>query len=146
RGPGGQILKPATLEQLWTPQFAKSGEKTGFGIGFHITELAGRKCVGHSGAVYGFATELSALPGEKLGVVVVTTKDCANAVTKRIGDTALAHLRAVREGRPLPEIHLTTPLSPDQARRLAGRYTGTDKGIDLIERGGKLFALPLQGG
>ncbi len=30
--------------------------------------------VGHGGAIYGFATELAALPDDKLGVVAVTTR------------------------------------------------------------------------
>src|SRR5262249_34484146 len=71
RGPNGAVLKPETLEQMWTPQFAKPEQKTGFGIGFHLTEFEGRRRVGHGGAIYGFATELAALPAEKLGVVVV---------------------------------------------------------------------------
>jgi CubicO group peptidase (beta-lactamase class C family)/D-alanyl-D-alanine dipeptidase len=146
QGPAGPILKPAALEQMWTPQFAKPGEKSGFGIGFHITELEGRKCVGHSGAVYGFATELSALPKEKLGVAVVTTMDCANAVTKHIGDIALSHMLAVCESRPLPLIDETTPVTQEVARRLSGRYLRNDTGADVMERNGRLYLLPLCGG
>ncbi|MGH9873101.1 MAG: serine hydrolase domain-containing protein, partial [Pyrinomonadaceae bacterium] len=75
RGPNGSIVKPETLEQMWTPQYAKAGQKTGFGIGFGISEMEGHRKIGHGGAIYGFATQLSALPDDKLGVVVVTTKD-----------------------------------------------------------------------
>src|SRR5205807_3101988 len=84
QGPGGPILKRATLEQMWAPQFAKPGEKTGFGIGFLLSERDGGRCIGHNGAIYGFATELAALPDEKLGVAVVASMDCANAVTQHI--------------------------------------------------------------
>jgi serine beta-lactamase-like protein LACTB len=142
----GPILKPATLAQMFRPQFAKPDEKTGFGIGFHVTEFDGRQRIGHGGAIYGFATELAALPGDKLGVVVVASKDGANAVTTRIADVALAHLLAVRQGKPLPKIEETTPLKPERARRLAGRYRCGDKVIDLTERAGHLYALPARGG
>jgi CubicO group peptidase (beta-lactamase class C family)/D-alanyl-D-alanine dipeptidase len=146
RGPHGQVLKPETLEKMWTPQFTKPGEKGDFGIGFHLTERDGRRYVGHSGAIYGFATELTALPGEKLGVAVIATKDCANAVTKRIADVALDQMLAVRQGQALPKIEKTDPLTPDDARRLAGHYVHDGWGVDLIARNRKLFAWPLRGG
>ncbi len=66
RGSNGSILKPPTLEQMWTPQYAKPGRKTGYGIGFAISEMNGRRKIGHGGAIYGFATQLSALPDDKL--------------------------------------------------------------------------------
>src|SRR5262249_77289 len=113
RGPNGRVLKAETVEQMFTPQFAKAGEKTGFGIGFPPTELDGRRRVGHGGAIYGFATELAALPAEKLGVVVVNSVDCANSVSTHIADVALNHLLAVKQGRPLPKIEETTPVRPE---------------------------------
>jgi CubicO group peptidase (beta-lactamase class C family)/D-alanyl-D-alanine dipeptidase len=146
RGPGGPVLKPATLEQMWTPQFAKAGERTGFGIGFMLSERAGCRAIGHGGAIYGFATELAALPDEKLGVAVVASKDCANAVTRHIADVSLDQMLAVRNGRPLPKIEETRPVAPERARQLAGRYAKDSKGLDLIARDGKLFAMPLRGG
>jgi CubicO group peptidase (beta-lactamase class C family)/D-alanyl-D-alanine dipeptidase len=143
---GGSVLKPATVEQMFAPQFAKEGEKTGFGIGFHITELDGRRRVGHGGAIYGFATELAALPGDKLGVVVVNAVDCANSVSTRIADEALRQMLAVRQGKPLPAIAQTSPVPPETARRLAGRYVADGRGVDLIESAGRLSLLPLRGG
>jgi D-alanyl-D-alanine dipeptidase len=145
-GPGGRILKRTTLEQMWKPQFAKPGEKTGFGIGFLLSERAGHRCIGHSGAIYGFATELAALPDEKLGVVVVGSKDCANAVTTHIANVALDQMLAARKGQRPPKVEETTPLAPERARQLAGRYARDGKGADLIGRDGKLFMLPLRGG
>jgi CubicO group peptidase (beta-lactamase class C family)/D-alanyl-D-alanine dipeptidase len=146
QGPGRPILKRTTLEQMWTPQFAKPGEKTGFGIGFMLRERDGCRCIGHSGAIYGFATQLAALPDEKLGVAVIASKDCANAVTRHIAEVALDQILAVRNGQPLPKIAPTTPIGAERARRLAGRYGRDGKGVDLIERNGKLFAWPLRGG
>jgi CubicO group peptidase (beta-lactamase class C family)/D-alanyl-D-alanine dipeptidase len=143
RSSKGPILKPETLEKMWTPQFDKKGD---FGIGFHLGQLEGRRRIGHGGAIYGFATELAALPSDKLGVVVVTARDCANAVTTHIADVALRHMLAVRQGKSLPKIEETTRLKPETARRLAGRYRSDRKGFDLLERGGTLCLLPLSGG
>src|SRR6266446_294064 len=113
RGAKGQVIKPETLAQMWTPQFAKPGEKTGFGIGFHITNLEGCKSVGHGGAIYGFATELEGLPEERLGVAVVAAKDCANAVVNEIARAALAQMLAVRQGKPGPPIDEPGPVTRD---------------------------------
>ncbi len=146
KGANGQILKPATVEQMWTPQFAKPGEKRGYGIGFRLGELEGHRQVGHGGAIYGFATTLSALPDDKLGVVVVTTKDSANTVTNRIAEAALKAMLAARAGKPIPQPASTAPVNPDLARRVAGLYVNGEREIDLIERGGHLTLLPVQGG
>jgi serine beta-lactamase-like protein LACTB len=146
KGPSGQILKPATLEKMWTPQFAKPEDKDGFGIGFHITEFKGKRRIGHGGAIYGFATELAALPSEKLGVVVISSKDVSNAVTTHIANEALKLMLAQRQDKPLPKIEQTKRLSPEEARKLAGRYKSGDKGFDLIAPGGRLWIIPARGG
>ena len=146
RGAHGQVLKPETLEQMWQPQFAAPGEPTGFGIGFRLTKLEGHRLVGHGGAIYGFATELAALPDDKLGVVAVTTDDSANAVVSHIAHEALRLMLAARTGKPLTEIPLTQPVDPALARKLDGRYGEGANAIDLVERSGKLFELPDRGG
>ena len=102
--------------------------------------------VRHGGAIYGFATELAALPDDKLGVVVVTTKGSSNAVVNHIAHQALRLMLAVRAGKPFPKILLTTPVDPALARKLDGRYGEGAKAIDLIEFSGKLYYLPARGG
>jgi CubicO group peptidase (beta-lactamase class C family)/D-alanyl-D-alanine dipeptidase len=146
RGSDGQILKPETLEEMWTPQFVKPGETTGFGIGFRVAKFGGRRMVGHGGAIYGFATELAALPDEKLGVVAVTTKDSSNAVVNHIAREALRLMLAARDGKPVGAIAETRPVDPALARKLDGRYGERGKAVDLIERSGSLYMLPVRGG
>lgn len=141
KGPYGQILKPESLEAMYRPQFAKDGQKTGFGLGFMLTEFAGRRRIGHGGAIYGFATELAALPDEKLGVVVVASKDCANAVSTHIADVAVEQMLAVRQGKAPPRIEQATPLDHAYAKRMAGKYRCEERAIDLYERGGRLWFL-----
>ena len=77
----------------------------------------GSKRIGHGGAIYGFATEFAALPNEKLGVIVVSSRDVSNAVTGRIADDALRLMLAAKAGKPLPKIETSEPLSADEARR-----------------------------
>jgi CubicO group peptidase (beta-lactamase class C family)/D-alanyl-D-alanine dipeptidase len=146
KGPKGTILKKETLEQMWTPQFKKSDETRDFGIGFRISEFKGRRRLGHGGAIYGFATDLSLLPDDKLGVVVIVSKDVANAVTTHIADEALKLMLAVKQGQSLPKIETTKPVDPETARKIAGRYENGTKFLELRYHGGKLWLYHSRGG
>src|SRR5258708_37456155 len=56
---------------------------------------------------------------------------------------------AAKEGKRLPKLEETKPLDGNEARKLAGRYKGGEKGekfFDLTERNGRLFAMPGRGG
>jgi CubicO group peptidase (beta-lactamase class C family)/D-alanyl-D-alanine dipeptidase len=146
RGPKAQVLQRETLEQMWTPQFAKPGQKRGYGLGFAVSELDGQRVIGHGGAIYGFATEVVGLPEDKLGVVTVTTMDAANAVTNAVARHALQLMLALRSGKPLLTFETTKPVSPELARKLAARYGEGDDAVDLMEREGTLHMLTVQGG
>src|SRR5262249_53886287 len=97
---GKQLLKPETIEEMLRPQFAKTEGRRGVGRGFGIGELEGKKRSGHGGAIYGFATEFAALPVEKLGVIVVASRDSANGIINRIADDALRLMLAAKAGKP----------------------------------------------
>jgi hypothetical protein len=145
RGPSGPLLQTETLKKMWEPQFSTGATWT-FGIGFALSTLDGHRLVSHGGAIYGFATELEALPDDKLGVATVTTMDCSNAVTTHIAHEALRLMLAVKAGKPLPTITTTQPISADMVRRLVGRYGEGEKAVDLVERNGELYLLPVAGG
>jgi serine beta-lactamase-like protein LACTB len=142
QGPKERLLKKETIEAMWRPQFAKKGDKEGFGIGFHINDFHGQRRIGHGGAIYGFATDLSALPDEKLGVIVVTSRDVANGLMTHIADLALRHMLAVRQKKPLPKIKRTSPVDREDALRLTGQYGSAKRRLDVWESAGRLFVLP----
>ncbi len=141
-----QLLKPETLKDMFRPQFAKGEGERGFGLGFMMGDLDGKKRVGHGGAIYGFATEFAALPTEKLGAVVVCSRDVANAVMTRIANEALRLMVATKGGKPLPKIETSEPLRVDDARSLVGRYSSGDRTFDLYESAGRLFMVSKNGG
>jgi CubicO group peptidase (beta-lactamase class C family)/D-alanyl-D-alanine dipeptidase len=146
RGVNGRILRPETLDAMWRPQFARSGQTTGFGLGFALDTLDGHREIGHGGAIYGFATQLAALPDEKLGVVTVTTVDGANAVTSRVAQEALRLMLAAHDGKPLPAIDTTTDVPAGLAHAIAGRYGTGDNAVDLVRSMGHLYLDPARGG
>ena len=137
---GKPLLKLDTLEAMFKPQFVETGAKDGFGIGFLVSDFDGHRQVSHGGAIYGFATTFSGLTDEKLGVVVVCSRDVSNAVTGRIADAALKLALAAKHGKPLPEIERSEPLKPGEARALAGRYRADEQRyVDLTESAGRLY-------
>ncbi len=86
---GKQVLEADLLKQMLSPTAKDDGPRT-FGIGFHLSEFEGEPLFGHAGAVYGFSTQFRGLPERKLGVVIVSSLDCANGFESRIADYALA--------------------------------------------------------
>ena len=143
---GSPVLKKETLTEMWQPQFAANGERAHFGLGFILGDLDGHRRIGHNGAVYGFATELAALPEEKLGVAVIAAKDCANAVTERIANLALQQMLAARAGEPLPALPQSKSLDRETARQLAGAYAAGDVRLQLSASGERLFVTTNRGG
>lgn len=134
----GQLLKPETLATMLEPQLTEDGKPQSFGIGFHVSDLDGEKMVGHGGAVYGFSTQLEALPGKKLGVAAVAAKDGTNGVVRRITEFALRAMLAERAGNDLPDYPKPSPVPEELARQVAGRYASDDQTIELVERQGRL--------
>ncbi|MBA4191158.1 MAG: serine hydrolase [Planctomycetaceae bacterium] len=142
---GKQLLKPETIEEMFRPQFTKDGQR-GFGLGFIIGDLEGKKRIGHGGAIYGFATEFALLPSEKLGVIVVSSRDIMNAVCTRIADDALRLMLAAKAQKPLPKIETSEPLPAEKARKFIGRYRDGERYLDLSESFGRLTVQPDRGG
>lgn len=138
-GPDRRVVARETLESMWQVQYADSGARQGFGLGFGVTELDGHRRVGHDGAIYGHSSTVAFLPTERLGAVVSLTMDLSTGVTARIADAALRGLLAARAGTPIPEADRPGRPSPAIARRLAGHYRSARRRIDLVERGGELF-------
>ena len=122
----GRILKPETYQLMTTPLTNADGQSQGFGIGFHVQTLDGCTKIGHGGAVYGFSTQLEALPERRLGVAAAASLDGSNGVVTRLADYALRLMIAAQDGETLPAYRLTGPVPPERARDLAGTYREVD--------------------
>ncbi len=137
--PGGRILARPTLESMWDV-------RSGFGLGFAVGELDGRRRIGHSGWHYGFGTELAALPAERLGVAVSLTMDAANATAERIANEALRQMLAARAGQAPPPMTLTQPVPPGVMAALEGRWRSAGRTWEFWVRGSELWGWSLGGG
>ncbi|QDU40804.1 D-alanyl-D-alanine dipeptidase [Maioricimonas rarisocia] len=141
KGPDGPILQPETLALMAQPLTGPDGKPEQFGLGFHVTELDGETRIGHNGAVYGFSSELAALPDRNLGVATVAALDGSNGLVTELSDYALRLMIAAQEGKPLPTYRTTQPAPPEWAAQLIGRYKEVDGDgfAHIFELNGDLF-------
>ncbi len=138
---GKQILSPQSLQQMLTPQFGGD-----YGLGFAIDSLDGHRMFGHGGEVYGFTTQLSFLPDERLGVVVATNMDDVNAVMEHLADDALRFLLAnkLKTAPPAPVVRSLPPI--EEARAAVGTYKGAESNLTVQEQSGHLMLTRSTGG
>lgn len=96
---GKQLLSENNSVQMQSPQmvmqgapaFKETGENS-YGMGFFISTYRGHKVVDHGGNIDGFSANLSFIPADKIGVVVLTNLDgnpLPSIVTRNIYDRLL---------------------------------------------------------
>lgn len=137
----GQILKQETYQFMISPQKGPDGKPQSYGIGFRIQDLDGYAKIGHGGAVYGFSTQLEALPERKLGVAAVSSLDGTNGVVSRLADYALRLMIATQDNKPLPAYRMTGPIPAERAEELVGVYRNEkeEKFTRITELNGDVF-------
>jgi serine beta-lactamase-like protein LACTB len=99
---GGKLLQPATVQLLQTSQRLRSGEETGYGLGWDLemVPLAGEPTtmIGHEGRwMGGLVASLLTFP--RHGIVVAVTSNIAYADTSAIG-LRVAEAFAAQGGKP----------------------------------------------
>jgi D-alanyl-D-alanine carboxypeptidase len=71
----GKILKPASLEQMWTPVKLNDGKAQPYGFGWQLDSVKDHKRVHHGGSLPGFRAEYARFVDDKITVVVLTNLD-----------------------------------------------------------------------
>ncbi len=67
------FIQKETLDEMHTIHMPQSSlEPSGYGLGWEIDAYRGRKQVYHGGTLEGFFSEVSLLPNEKIGIVILT--------------------------------------------------------------------------
>ncbi len=123
----GCLLKPDSIKRMWTAQIALSPPEpapglealrsnfAGYGLGFGLRDYRGRKLVSHTGGLPGYVSQVTLVPEERLGIVVLTNQEEGGAfrsVTQAVLDEYL--------GAPSPPADWTAAFrkqSDDQAKR-----------------------------
>lgn len=90
---GGKVLSQASYDMMTAPTIIRDGSSVPYGFGIIISEIRGRKAIGHGGGVFGFSTDSIFLPNDKLFVAVFTNSDSPKTdpglIMKRIAALAL---------------------------------------------------------
>ncbi len=66
-----KLLPRKVRDEMWTSQKTAAGKTTGYGIGFGVKSLAGRRMIGHSGAQPRVSTLLQIFPDQGLVVAIM---------------------------------------------------------------------------
>ena len=85
-----RLVKPATLQKMWTRQTTRDGKQTKYTLGFSFNHYrngalhkwkahgTGIEIIGHSGSQEKTKTRMALWPEQKLGVVVMSNSEYAN--------------------------------------------------------------------
>ena len=133
-GPKESVIQSGTLLEMISPQFG--GDRTsGYGIGFGLSNHGGFQKIGHGGAVYGFSTQLYAIPEIKYGVATASSVDVTNSITRKLSNYALDLMLAKKNNESLPDYIKTSEIDVGLAQSLEGHYTRGELYADIELRG-----------
>jgi hypothetical protein len=98
---GSRLFTPRTTRELWTIvtpiptgnppaelSFLRSNFN-GYALGFGISDYRGRKRITHTGGLPGYVSQVTMMPDQRLGIVVLTNQEATlafTAITNRILD------------------------------------------------------------
>ncbi len=142
--------------------FPELGEDS-YGMGFFLTTYRGHKKVEHGGNIDGFSAELGFLPGEQIGVVVLTNLDGTPlpgiiaynvfdrmlgldqvAWNKRFLDMEQGQKQSEQEAKDKGYVPRKTGTHPSHdLKEYAGEYSNPGYGIATITQDGDSFKLTL---
>jgi len=71
----GKIVKPETVNLMWTSQKTADGKPTNYGMGFGITPGNGPKSIAHGGSQQGTSTSMMLVPEKRFAVAVMINMD-----------------------------------------------------------------------
>jgi CubicO group peptidase (beta-lactamase class C family) len=90
----GKLLKPATLEEMYTPYRLADGKESTYGLGWNVSkDDRGRTWIAHSGGATGGTTYLLRDPSRKLAVAILCNVQSApglRALAIRLAEQAMS--------------------------------------------------------
>jgi D-alanyl-D-alanine carboxypeptidase len=127
----GRLLKPASVERMWSPSRLVDGTLVDYGLGTRLGRLSGHRMVGHTGNGGGFKAVLLLFPDDDLTVAVLTNTDAGSpvGVAARVARAAL-HLA----DEPRPE----QPLPAEKAAAFTGTFDSDEGRVTFFARDGGL--------
>ncbi|MCP4423573.1 MAG: beta-lactamase family protein [Chloroflexi bacterium] len=87
------LLKPETLDMMFTPQYQLDERLQGMGYGFKVDDFGGRRVVSHDGLWLGFVSSMFVAPDDELGVIVLTNS--ANSIAISLARSYMRQLLGI---------------------------------------------------
>jgi CubicO group peptidase (beta-lactamase class C family) len=154
--PGGtRVVSAENLQETWRPQVGiQPGAQ--YGLGWMIVDYQGNRVLAHGGGTAGFTSELSFLPDDGLGIVVLTNAQNASlfvgALRTRVLELVFGQPMTLDYSQKIDQTKSalqgkTALLKPSEMRGVAaysGRYVNRDLGeVEVkVERGKLLLTTP----
>ena len=114
---GRELLKPATHREIVTPHMLLGADPAGtaisYGYGWFLSHLDGFNFVEHSGGIDGMITQLTLVPSEHVGVIVLTNST-GSVVGPAVAHGAIDRLLGIKADR-------MAEILPVDSNRAAGR-------------------------
>ena len=129
---------------MLTPQV--NSPPTEVGLGFDLNEMDGKTWISQHGEIYRFNSYIEFIPAEKVGVVVIGSKDSASTVVSPISDFALSSMRKAKKGVPLPTIKKTSRLKREELHARVERIVSRDKDLISLPGANRLWQFTLDAG
>jgi CubicO group peptidase (beta-lactamase class C family) len=151
---GHSLVSPSTLEQMWLIGGQRPKGYAGlsdYGLGFGVGKLDDWHTVGHGGAVYGFASQISMLPLAGFGIEIISTLDMTNNTANHLAESGLRLALAANKMGPSPtKRRAYSEISTEQLQSLPGHYKNQENEeiAEITRRNDKLYLIgdgvPLQ--
>lgn len=131
---GAQVLKGSTLAEMQRIHWLQPDWKNGWGLGWGISRRDDKTRIGHGGSVPGHRTQITMIPAEKFGVIVLTNAEDGRPslyVNQAIAIVAPAIAKATATAAPAPTANPAW-------QKYVGLYTWEDDAIHVAILDGKL--------
>jgi len=70
-----KLVTDGSIELAFTRGILDTGEKIDYGLGWHLMDYKGKRCVYHTGSTCGFRNIIQRFPEEKLTIIILTNRD-----------------------------------------------------------------------
>ncbi|MCO6512835.1 MAG: serine hydrolase, partial [Aridibacter famidurans] len=103
----GKLLKPSTVNEMWTAQTTKGGRDIGYGYGWGTNTANGRFVVGHGGAQQEARTYLLTVPHKNFSAAVAINFEPADSAlyVQKVFEIVLGEPWSIRYYAPDPREH-----------------------------------------
>jgi len=137
-----KIVGKAIMDKAYTP----CAQNKGYGYGWQIDSVYGKKMVSHSGSISGFGSNFARIPEDDICIVLLSNKSGATFDVMHVTDKLLAVLYNKPYSIPVKRTRVT--ISDDVMKTYTGTYEIADMHltIDVTLGDGVLIAQPVRDG